>query len=359
MKQIPLLYESNVTSFSGNMLCSLPDSLSCKVTEERNGEFYCEMSYPAYGMNANYIMVGRILRVKAGFYLPENQGFRITTIEKRLDGMMNITAYHVSYDMSNIIVMPFTAHTAANAMSGMMSNCTPSNSFQLAANGMGSGLFSVTQPTPMRSLLCGSEGSMVDTYGGDLMFNNWKTVLVQHRGYEKNVQIAYGKNLNDFKETDEIASYDAVIPFAVYNDTTYYITDTNVCATAPVVPSSSTHGYPRTIAVDFSDKFTEAAPTDAELLAEAQLYISKHTTSAEANISVGYLDLRKMLGVSENANIGDTIYLNVAPYRLSNIKVRVIRTVYDCLLDEYESIQVGDKKVTLADTLATLIGESS
>lgn len=349
MKQIPLLYEYNY-NFAYNQvpIGSLPDAISCKFTEERNGEFYLEMTYPAFGMNADLIRVGRIIQAK--------HAFRIATIEKTLDGTMSITAYHFSYDLGNIIVMPFTTGSLASVMSHLQLYGIPSSNFRFRYTESKTGTFTLKEPKPIRSVLMGSEGSVIDVYGGELLFAGNMVQWSPNRGVERNVHIAYGKNLTEFKEVDEDAAYDAVIPYAIFNETTYYLTDTGVCATAPVVESGTTYGYPRTIAVDFSDQFTDTAPTQAQLLAAAQSYINGHSTKPTSNMATSYLDLRKLIGSVEDVNLCDTIHLTVEPYGVYDIRLKVIKYVFDVLLDEYESVQVGDKKITLADTLAELMG---
>jgi len=353
MKYIPNIFESNSTDF-GTPMGSLPDALECKVTEERNGEYYCEMTYPAYGKNASMLRVGRLLYLSVDTRRALD-AFRITTIEKHLDGSMDITAYHLSYDLSNVIVMPFTASNISDALDGLESNSVPSNDFGLYTDISSNKSFSVAQPTPLRNLLVGTEGSLVDVYGGELEFDGWDVTLYSARGSQKNIQIAYGKNLNEFTETDELGPYDAVVPYAVVNDTAYYLTDTAVCATAPVVKSSADYEYPRTIALDISQDYTETPPTQAQLLAAAQAYINGHSTASTANYATGFVDLQKLLGQAEQVNLCDTIYLSVTPYNIRDVKLKVIKTVYDALLDEYESVIVGDKKVTLADELAKII----
>ena len=343
------------------MLGSLPDAISCEVTEERNGEFFCEMTYPAFGINADLIKTGRIIAVRPNMY-DNVQGFRIATIEKSLDGTMDITAYHVSYDLSQVIVMPFTAANISAALAGLASNGHPANSFTFQTDKSNAGTFTVTAPTPLRSLLVGTEGSLVDVFGGELKFDNWDVYLLDSRGTTKNVHIAYGKNLTGFKETDNAAKYDAVVPYAVYNDATYYITDTAVCADAPMVYANGTgaiYGFPKTVALDLSDKFgMDAAPTDQQLYDYAQQYIRRNPTGATANLSTEYVDLAKLLGATERVDLCDTVYVSVQPYNLYNFQSKVISTVYDALLDEYISVQIGDKRVTLADTLAETIAAS-
>lgn len=355
MNYIPEIYNSDNTDYS-DPLGNLPDIISCKVTEERNGEYYCEMQYPSEGTNASLLQVGRIF---ATYVQPGGSGgkqpFRIATIEKHLDGTMDITAYHISYDLGNVVVMPFTATGISDAVDGLVSNSVPATDFSIYGYITSSKQFTVTQPTPLKSLLIGVEGSLVDTYGGELEYSGWNVYLRSSRGTQKNAQIAYGKNLSSFTETDEDGPYDAVVPYAVVDDVVYYLTDTGVCATAPVVPSSRTYGYPRTITVDFSDKFdSDSTPTQAQLLAVAQSYINGHSTAPTANYSTAFLDLSKIMAETDQIELCDTIYLTIGQYGVFNMKLKVIKTVYDVLLDEYESVQIGDKKLTLADTLANL-----
>ena len=358
MKDFPQIYTSTSDSLASyNLLGSLPDALSCKVTEERNGEFFCEMTYPANGENADKLKVGNIIEAKSRM-MGAAQPFRISTIKKHLDGTMDITAYHICYDLSNVIVMPFTANNLADALQGLKDNGYPSNEFHFHKYPLTwspSKTFTVSQPTPLSNLLVGSEGSIVDVYGGELEYGIWDVDLYQSRGEKKNIQIAYGKNLSEFTETDELGPYDAVIPYAVVNDVAYYLTDTAVCATAPVVKSSADYEYPRTIALDISQDYTETPPTQAQLLAAAQSYINGHSTASTANYATGYVDLAKLLGQSEIVNLCDTILLSVTPYNITNVRLKVIKTVFDTLLDEYESVIVGEKKVTLADELAKII----
>ena len=356
MKRIPQIYESTATALDGYALGSVPDSLSCKVTEERNGGFFCEMSYPANGLNASLLKVGRIMAVQPNMY-DAVQPFRIATIEKDLSGTIDVTAYHISYDLSQVIVMPFTAADSDDAIQGLMDYAVPANGFTISADFTVTAAFSVTQPTPLRSLLVGSEGSLVDLYGGELRFDGWNVSLEKPRGVTRNVQIAYGKNLTGFKETDENGAYDAVVPFAVLDDVIYTLTDTSVCATAPVVyanGSGSSYGYPKAIPLDLSDKF-DAAPTQAQLYTYAQNYTRRNSTQPTANYSTEYVDLAKLIGATERVDLCDTIYITVTPFRVWNLTAKVVSLTYDVLLDENAKVEVGDRKVTLADTLAETI----
>lgn len=353
MRYMPQIYETT-TRFLNYSMGSLPDVISGTVTEERNGEFYLTMQYSAYGQNADLIKVGRLITAKPNMY-DDPQAFRIATIEKSLDGTMNITAYHVSYDLSKIVAVPFTANGIQAAFAELLTNTWPINYFVFLTDKTDADTFTVTQPVPMRTLLAGMEGSFLDVYGGEYKFNNWTVTLMSSRGQDRNVQIAYGKNLSAFKETDEIGAYDAVVPFAVVDDTTYYITDRSTYPTAPVVKSSTSYGYPQTLALDLSEEFdSDHLPNDTKLYNKALSYIGKNSTKAHTNLSTEYLDLTKLLGGTERVDLCDRVYISVEPYGLYNIQAKVIATEYDILTDEYTKVTIGDKKLTLADTLANL-----
>lgn len=358
MKQILQLYDTTATEIDGYSLCSIPDALECEVTEERNGEFILDMTYPASGLNADKLTVGRIIAALPRYLAGGLQGFRISEIKKTIDGQMAVQANHVSYDLSQVIVMPFTASTLADALTGLTTYGKPANAFTFSADFTAAGTFTVTKPTPLRQLLVGQEGSLVDVFGGEWEFDNWHAVLHASRGETKNVQIAYAKNLTGFTETDSLGRYDAVVPYAVYNDTPHYITDTSVVSTAPIVyanGSGSVFGFPKTLALDLSDKFTDAAPTDTALYSYATDYIARNAVGSTVNYSTDFVDLAKVLGQHELVNLCDTIYITVLPFNVYNMVSKIISITYDALTDENTAVEVGDRKITLADTLAETI----
>ena len=271
---------------------------------------------------------------------------------------MDITAYHISYDMANMVVMPFSVSSCSSACAALTGAAVPSGNFNITTNISNNTGFEVAYPVSLKKMLVGTQGSLVDVYGGELRFNNWNVQLLQSRGQTRNVQIAYGKNLTGFVETDEIPAYDGVVPFAYYNGIAYYLAGSGY-PTAPVVWANGTgamYGYPRLWALDMSEKYADAAPTKPQLEADALSYIRTHTTKATANMATEYVDLTKVLGANERVDLCDTVYISVTPYNVYNLTSKVISVTYDVLNDENSKVVIGDKKITLADTLAELIG---
>ena len=98
-----VLYDQNETSFTNNGLGYLPDATECIVTEELNGEFELQMEYPINGLRYKEIQHRRILLVKTNPY-EDPQPFRIYNINKPIDGLVEINARHISYDLSGYAV---------------------------------------------------------------------------------------------------------------------------------------------------------------------------------------------------------------------------------------------------------------
>ena len=112
---IPILYESNETEFKSQGLGSLADAISCIVTEERNGIYELEMEYPQTGLRFADIVAGNIICAIPSPYRTM-QPFRIYKVTKPLGGNVMVYANHISYDLNKIPVKPFSAGTAAEAM---------------------------------------------------------------------------------------------------------------------------------------------------------------------------------------------------------------------------------------------------
>ena len=99
---IPILYESNETSFASNGLGRLRDCIDCKCSEERNGIYEVDFSYPVDGANYDLIQCGRIIGVThddSG----DVQPFDIVSYSKPISGVVSFHAVHISYRQRGIV----------------------------------------------------------------------------------------------------------------------------------------------------------------------------------------------------------------------------------------------------------------
>ena len=91
---IPVLYPPNTTNFSSFGLGVLTDSISCEVTEERNGVFECLLKYPVSGQHYGLITKECIIKAKPNDTAAD-QAFRIYRITKPLNGIVTIYGQHI------------------------------------------------------------------------------------------------------------------------------------------------------------------------------------------------------------------------------------------------------------------------
>ena len=105
---IPVLYPANATDFSSFGLGVLTDTISCEVTEERNGVFECLFKYPVSGQHYGLITKECIIKAKPNDTAAD-QAFRIYRITKPLNGIVTIYGQHISYDLANVPVQPVTS----------------------------------------------------------------------------------------------------------------------------------------------------------------------------------------------------------------------------------------------------------
>ena len=213
----PILFPEGQKTFNTNGMGRLSDAISCKVTEERNGQYELHMEYPIDGQLIEELRYSRIIyATPADGKSP--QPFRIYRITKPLSGVVEIDAEHISYHMSHIPVLPFEAVGMDPAFEGLKNNSAEENPFTIEKEGaFGTALansFKVAEPNNLRALLFGSEGSVIDTFGGEWEFDHFRAILHKERGKDRGVTIRYGKNLTDLKQEENIQNtYTGICPY--------------------------------------------------------------------------------------------------------------------------------------------------
>lgn len=349
---IPILYEGNVQNFNNNGLGRLSDAISCTVTEERNGQFELEMTYPMSGIHYGDIRENRIILAKTEDG-GSPQAFIIYKISQPLNGVVTISAQHISYLLCGFVVMPFSGVSCADTFSKIANNIVIQTPFTFNTDVNSSVHFELTAPRSVRNLLGGESGSILDTYGGyDYKFDNFTVYLYTDRGYDNGVTLRYGKNLTALKNVfDTTNVYTAIVPYwADSEGNSLYLPER-------VVYSEHAADYPYTIikTVDFSSDF-ESMPTEAQLRAKAESYIAtKYGWKLKNSIDVSFVNLAqteeyKDLVALERVRMCDTVTVIYEKLGV-NIKTKVIKTVYNVLTEKYDSISLGDTTYTLAKAI--------
>lgn len=348
MSMAPILFSDAATNYSTQGIGSLADALSCYVTEELNGQYELEMTYPVTGRRFKDIKNRCLIYCKPDPYRA-GQPFRIYRITKPLNGVVTIYAQHISYDLAGIPVHGFSASSLSGALSGLVSNAIITNPFTFWTDISSDADFSVSVPSKCRSLLGGSEGSVLDTYGGEYEWDVMTVRLHSHRGQNNGVRIAYGKNLTDISQDENISNL-------VTGIVGYWTSSDGEVVEGPVVNAQGTYNFSRVEPVDFSSDFEEQ-PTPEQLEEISRQYITKNRIGIpEVSINVSWVQLEQYSGYEglsllERVSLGDTVTVEF-PALGVDATARVVKTKYDALRNRYDSADIGSIQANIADTIA-------
>lgn len=374
---IPILFASDATEFDRNGIGRLSDCISCKVTEERNGIYECEFEYPCTGIHYEEIIEGRII----GVIHDDSKIIEPFDIYKRsaeVDGVVTFYAHHISYRLTNVILKPFTADSAAATMAALVGNSINANPFHFSTDKAVSGNYVLRVPTGIRGMLCGSEGSILDVYGtGEYEFTRWDVKLWLHRGQYSGVVIRYGKNLVDVEKEYDISNrYNAVVPYwsndeevitipeeiiisprvvntgseVWTNENGIQITDEN--GTPIVFDFAATNAVPMDLSGDFDE-----VPTVDQLREKAAEKLERSGAwLPDENISVDFVALwqteeYKNVAPLQRVKLCDTVSVIYPEIGLEAIKAKVIRVEYDVLREIYTSMELGDARSSFAEVV--------
>lgn len=371
---IPILYEANETEFTSLGIGPLGDAIKCTVTEELNGEYELEMTYPVNGIHYSDLVEDRLIYA-VPFEGGAKQIFKIYQIEKPLDGEVIVRAEHIHYLLNKMVVMPFSASTVAEAISKIKGHVVDSCPFTFTTDKTTTAQFKMITPIECGKLLGGVEGSILDVFGsGEYEFNNFNVILHANRGTNSGVTVRYGKNMTELNSSvDTTNVYTGVIPF--YKDTEDNVTYAD--GRAVWSDHKGDYAYPMAKVLDLSSEFdaereaweqqqsesetpSEEAykPSSAELIAKAKDYLTKNAGwNKTNNIKVSFVNLWQTeeyadIASLERVKMCDTVTVIYQKLGVSVAK-KVIKTVYNVLLERYDSIELGNPSATLAKEVAS------
>lgn len=345
----PILYSPTETAFDTNGIGILNDAIRCSVRESLNGQYELTMRYPVEGIHFAGIVQRAIILAKPD-PITQHQPFRIYRITKPMGGIVTIYARHIAYDLMGIPVGRFSAASAADALRGLNASAATDCPFSFSTDKSTSGRMNVMVPTPIWTLLGGSEGSILDIYGGEYEFDRWRVNLWNRRGADRGVSIRYGKNLTSLEQDENCANcYTGVYPY-------WADSDGNVVELSEkIVNAQGTYSYKRIMTLDLSQEWQEA-PTQEQLRQRTEKYISDNDIGVPTvSWKIEFVQLEqteeyKHLGLLEQVLLGDTVTV-IFPDMNVNATARVVEVDYDPILERYNSITLGSVKANLASTI--------
>lgn len=356
---IPILYAASETDFTTNGIGLLTDAVSCTVTEERNGAYELTLVYPAKGHLAEYIAEDAIIKAKAND-TDEPQLFRIYKSGKQIGSNTTWNAEHISYELTGNPVERFSVSgvNAEQALNRLLAAAVFKHKYTATSDITTVNSTSIADVVSVRKALGGVEGSILDTWGGEYHFNNYRIELLKARGADNGVTIEYGKNLTDAKQERNISNIaTAIFPYAKYTpEGTENEVFVSLKEKTLVHADAANYAYKRCEIVDFSSEWESGTIITEDMLrAKAEAYLEKISTEPDINITLSYAQLKKTkdyknIQAMESVKLCDTVTVRIDKLQIE-ATAKIVKAKYDSLKERYDTMEIGSVRTNLTKQL--------
>lgn len=331
------------------------DPISCYVDEERNGLYDLTMEVSVDDPHYKDIAFNSVIKAKAG-HTAGMQMFRVYEMTKPISGVVTVYAHHITYDLAKRPVRPFSATGASATCAGLKSHIASTTSFDITTDITNtSSVFTLEEPKYFRECLGGWRGSFLDTFGGEIEWDNLTVKIHARRGSDKGYHVRYGKNLVDLRQEESIAN--------VFTSAMGYVMIDGATVTSNVRYVPNPESPVRTKIVDFSDEYEEL-PTREDLNAKVDEYLQSHPINVpKVNIELSFVSLfdteeYKDIAPLEYVDMGDTIHVDFERLGVS-ASAEVISTKWDVLRERLEKIEIGEARTDLATSITEGIEQNT
>lgn len=356
---IMILHDKTNNNWNSQGLGPLHEAMNPKVTRERNGIYDLTFSYPVKGILFKKLVVGRWIVADAGpSQTAKAQRFEIAEITKPKNGIVTVYCEHYRYQFLRAIVKlgsKFENVTAQTALNQLRNQMEPKGDFTFYSDIVTTSSIDFTDPSRFKNVqeaLGGVQGSMLDNFGGEYLFNNNQVRLLAKAGIERNVIIAYGKNLTDISQEESIENtFTSVYGWAKLDGEDGQI----ITLPETYLDSEHVNNYTqrRIQMVDFSDKKPENVSALREMV---KSYIKTNKVGVpKVNIKTSYVDLASSVMDEQLKNLEEldlcdwvTVLFNELGI---NTSAQIIKTVWNVTLDKFDSLELGEAATNMSKVL--------
>lgn len=311
----------------------LHEATSAIVKETMNGDFTLTVKYPISDSGI-YQLIQEDMLIKAPTPVLGAQLFRIKKPVENNDHL-EITAYHISDDVMQRSITPVsvTSQSCSMALSRMVQNTkTALGDFSFNSDIQDRRTFNTTETETLYSVLLDGKHSIVGTWEGELVRDNFAMTIKKSRGENRGVVITTHKNLKDYQRTKNsqnvvtrIHAKSTFKPEGAEKETTIRVT----------VDSPLINSYPY---INEKEYENNNAKSVEELQKWAQAKFSNEgidKVSDAIKIEAYELD-------GQVVHMGDTVNLKSWKHNVDSFK-KAIAYEFDALKEEYISLTFDDK----------------
>lgn len=281
-----------------------------------------------------------------------DQLFRISKITSTLESIQ-IEALHISYDMRRNFVKSaaIKGKTGADALATLFSAAMTASDFTLHSDIDKVCEEDIAGKSLVAALL--SDGGLVDQAGGEVLRDNYDLYWYKNIGHDRGVSIAYRKNMAGMEvslDTSDIVTRIIPVGYSKKNEPIYGDPVDSAHAAEYAHPYIKEYSYKD---VKVGKEYKNEAAVKTELAKRAAAEYDAKIDLPKVSATVEYVDLKNTnagrdFAAYTNVYIGDTVRIRHEDYGF-DLVTKVVAYVWDCVVNEYESIELDNKQAQLSD----------
>lgn len=371
---IPKLYNSFSTTNrdgAGTFLGSMTHCRKCLVTEVRNGEYTLELETTVRDPTADSILSQRIIGAKANPKDPV-QHFIIEKTERSLSGLIKASAKHVKEYVCQLVsegdinrtdipttynLTPTGVWNKLFAIGGGTPYITDVCPFTFTSNINTKVNFALgfNSPITLGAILGGTEGSILDMFGGEYKFDNYDVSFLSSRGSTSGYSLRYGQNISSAKQTEDSShTYSHILPYCSVSRTD----GKYIWLFSPLyeIPNSEC-SKKKVFVLDCSDAAEGyQVGTQGQHYSDVRTAITNYAAQYAKSSGIGKVDVsievttRAELDAMLNLGLCDTVKVILDNFGLTTT-AKITSVTYNSIMERWEKMTVGTAPVKLADII--------
>ncbi|HFU4054916.1 TPA: phage tail spike protein [Streptococcus suis] len=311
----------------------LHEASSAIVKEEINGDFTLTVRYPIADTDI-YQLIKEDMLIKAPTPVLGPQLFRIKKPVEN-DDSLDITAYHITDDVMTRSIRPMNIvrQACGVALSQMVQNAkTELGIFSFSSDITDNHTFNTDEDQTLYSVLLDGKHSIVGTWEGELVRDNFALTVKRSRGADRGVIITTHRNLKSYQRTKNsqgvvtrIHARSTFRPEGAEKDTVISVT----------VDSPLINSYPYVNEKEYQNNDIKSVEELRKWAERKFKYEHVDKPSDEIKIDAYEID-------GQVVHLGDTVNIKSRKHGVDIYK-KAIAYEYNALTEEYISITFDDK----------------
>lgn len=362
------VHDRTATEFTATGLGVLdPHVVEARVTEELGGQYTLSLVYPADGPLAKHLVLEAVVAAPVPG-VAGRQGFRIHEVSTTLDALLEITAFHVFYDLAgNFIADTFVVNkTPKAALDQLLGAATTKHQFTATSSDTATRASARVVRMPLAAAIMdtGEDNTFASRWAGEITRDNWHIHHALRRGADRGVVIRDRKNLTGYESVVDLTSVVTRIVPVGYDGITLpelYVDSPKLASF--VTPRIRVMRYPQIKAItDPEQPREDEVPLDqahALLRKAAQVEFSRnHVDEPAASYSVSFVELASTEEYADFAELetvllGDTVTVRHTDLGVA-LTARVVAYTYDPLAKTYVSVELGSVAARFTSVTRTI-----